>query len=149
MLLPQGRIQHSSKEGVNQEEMTSTSSHAVFCLLLENTTYLRRPLVISGSGGRVRTPCNLLQIHTCTTREENKYNPLLLFLIHLAEGVGSHPHLPSSSHYPATCVAKFHSDLTNTFAKKKDVTEIMIGLTGSTQSASAQPSICHNSYGKN
>ena len=96
----------------------------------------------------MRTPCNLLWIHTCTTREENKYNPLLLFLIYLAEGVGSHPHLPSSSQHPATCVANFHSDLTNTFTKKEDVTQIMSGLTDSTQSASAQPSICHNAYGK-
>ena len=94
----------------------------------------------SSQGVGVRALCNLLWIHTCTTREENKCNPLLLFLIHVAEGIGSHPHLPSSSHHPANCVAKFHSDLTNTFTKKEDVTRA--------QSASAQPSICHNSYGK-
>ena len=88
----------------------------------------------------VRTPCNLLWIHTCITREENKYNPLLLFLTHLAEGVGSHPHLTSSSHHPATCVAKFHSNLTNRFTKKEYVTQSKSGLTDSTQSPSAQPS---------
>lgn len=150
MLLPQGRIQHSSKAGGSESIRKDFNLVSCCVLFVIGEYYLSQKAAGHLREWRgVRTPCNLLQIHTCTTREENKYNPLLPLLIHLTEGVGSHPHLTRPSHHPATCVAKFHSNLTNTFKKKEDVTEIMIGLTDSTQSASAQPSICHNSYGKN
>ena len=102
------------------------------CFLFVRLSFWRTLLILesrrSSQGVGGATPSDLLYTHTCSTCEAIKYNPLLFFPILLAEGFGTLPHLPSSSHHPATCVANFHSDLTNTFTKK-DVTQIMSAST--------------------